>query len=135
MQKTVKVQQKEKEEEKKYAKIRLYNDKVEQMTKLQKEINDLKQQIIADKRAELKKSDTKKEDDDYNFEKAELDAFASKLAKMAQASSDDAMEKLETSTLLQLSEGEADESLANVEIDDGGSQAEQPLGAGALDDN
>jgi hypothetical protein len=105
------------------------------MTKLQKEINDLKQQIIADKRAELKKSDTKKEDDDYNFEKAELDAFASKLAKMAQASSDDAMEKLETSTLLQLSEGEADESLANVEIDDGGSQAEQPLGAGALDDN
>ena len=67
----------------------------------------------------------KKEDEDFNIEKSQLDAFASRLANMAEVSQDTAMTKLADSTLIMLD----DESLANVEVDTGDSQAEQPLGA------
>jgi phenylalanyl-tRNA synthetase alpha subunit len=131
-QKTTKVQQIQTEDERKYAKVKLYNEKQEQMNKLKQEMDELKRQIIADKRAELSKIDAKNEGADINQFTSQLSTFATRLASIAQQSSDLALAKMVgDSTLLQID----DESLANVEIDDGGSQAEQPLGAGALDDS
>lgn len=104
------------------------------MGKLQKEMDSLKGEIIAEKRVELNKTEGQKEEsNDYDIEKSQLDAFASKLASMAEYSSDKAMtHMIEDSSLIQL----RDESLANVEIDSGDATAEQALGAaGALDDN
>lgn len=86
-------------------------------------MDSLQKKIIADRRVELSKGETKKEDDDYNFDKAQLDAFANKLASMAQDSSDKAM-KVEDSMFVQINEG--DESLADVEIDAGEATVEQP---------
>jgi len=62
------------------------------MSVTQKEMDVLKKQIIADKRAELAKND-KKQDDDYNFEKSQLDVMATKLAVMAKESTDVQIEK------------------------------------------
>lgn len=121
-----------KEDDKKYDNIRLYNKKREQMSVMQKEMDALKKQIIADKRAELAKND-KKQDDDYNFEKSQLDVMATKLAVMAKESTDVQMEKnIMDSVFVQLD----DDNLANVEIDSGEQNGDQALGAqGALDDN
>lgn len=70
MQTTKKVIKKEKEDDTKYDKIREYNDKKEQMTKIKKEMDALKTQIIADKRKELAQTDKKTDDEDYNIEQS-----------------------------------------------------------------
>lgn len=87
----------------------------------------LKSEIIANRKQELAKGETKNEDE-FNIEQSQLDAFAKNLALMAQDSHDKAMKVIEDSALLQIDEG--DEALADVEIDDGDAKnAEQPLGA------
>lgn len=118
-------------------KVAIYNQKKEQLQKLEKEVESLRQEIVKEQREDMKKKE-KKTDDALNLvDKKDLDAFANHLARLAEKSSG-----LSDSTLLQIGENQSilagllDDSLAGAEIDSGEAAAteQQATPAAASDD-